>query len=84
MIYKMIFSSAMVKIQSTAQYIMHPIDVHPLHCWSYRWKKMLVLTRFPSIMAIEYVDNLDPVQINVKRGIWDFPAINSAHYKQND
>ena len=35
-------------------------------------------------MAIEYVDNLDPVQINVKRGIWAFPAINSAHYKQND
>lgn len=47
-------------------------------------KKMLVLTRFPSIMAIEYVDNLDPVRINVKRGIWAFPAINSAHYKQND
>lgn len=35
-------------------------------------------------MAIEYVDNLDPVWINVKRGIWAFPAINSAHYKQND
>jgi hypothetical protein len=47
-------------------------------------KKMLVLTRFPSIMAIEYVDNLDPLRINVKHGIWAFPAINSAHYKQND